>query len=175
MRIKEIMSKPAVTCPTSCTLNEAARLMWEFDCGVIPVVGENGRVAGVVTDRDICMAAYTQGKPLAQIPVTVAMATAVVASHENDTVESVERLMQDNQVRRIPILDGESRPVGLVSLNDLARRAAQSKKHAVEHEIVTTLAAVCEPRPREQAAVRAPLVAVPPPAAPQPTALRLQA
>ncbi len=175
MDVKEVMSKPVVTCPTSCTLNEAARLMWEFDCGVIPVVGEDGRVQGMVTDRDICMAAYIQGKPLSDIPVSVAMARSVVASHEHDTVESVEHLMQDNQVRRIPVLDAESRPAGIVSLNDLARLAARSKKHAVEHETVATLAAVCQPRPREQSAVRAPLVAAPTPLPSQKTALRLQA
>ena len=160
MRTSEVMSKPAVICPTSCSINEAARLMWEFDCGVIPVVDDEGRLAGMVTDRDICMAAYTQGKPLAEIPVTVAMARDVGAIHENDPVEAVEHVMQDNQVRRVPVLDGERRPVGIVSLNDLARRAAHSKKHGVDHEIVATLAAVSEPRQREQAAVRPALVGV---------------
>ena len=165
MRTSEVMSKPAVICPTSCSLNEVARLMWEFDCGVIPVVDDDGRLAGIVTDRDICMAAYTQGRLLAQIPVTVAMARSVVASHENDPVEALEHVMQDNQVRRVPVLDGEGRPVGIVSLSDLARRAARSKKHTADHELVTTLAAVSEPRQREQAAVRPPLVAVSLPAA----------
>jgi CBS-domain-containing membrane protein len=168
------MSRPAVICPASCSLNEAARLMWEFDCGVIPVVDDEGRIAGMVTDRDICMAAYTQGRLLAEIPVTVAMARHVVACYEHDAVESVERLMQDHQVRRIPVLDTDRRPVGVVSLNDLARRAARSKRHATEHEIVSTLAAVSEPRPREQADLSPPVVGVPRAVAPD-TALQLQA
>jgi CBS domain-containing protein len=162
MRIREIMSQPVVTCPNSATLNEAARLMWEFDCGVIPVLGDDGRIEGVVTDRDICMSAYTQGRPLSQIPVTVAMAKRVVAGQVNDSVESIERLMQENQVRRIPVLDGESRPVGIVSLNDLARLAGRARKHAVDHEVVATLAAVCQPHRSEPFAGRPAVMAVPP-------------
>lgn len=146
MRIKEIMSHPAVTCPTTGTLDQAARLMWEFDCGIIPVTDDEGRLAGVVTDRDICMAAYTRGEPLNAIPVTTAMARSAVAIHEGDSIEQAEQLMRDRQVRRLPVLDGDRRPVGLVSLNDLARRAALAQKSGVDRELVRTLAAVCQPR-----------------------------
>jgi CBS domain-containing protein len=148
MHVKEIMSHPAVTCPTNVTLDQAARLMWEFDCGVIPVVDDSGKVCGMVTDRDICMAAYTQGKPLSAIPVTTAMARQVVAVHTDDSIEHAEGLMRASQVRRLPVLDQESRPAGLVSLNDLARLSARANRSAVDHELVQTLAAVCQPRPR---------------------------
>lgn len=57
MHVNEIMSQPVVTAPTKCTLDAAARLMWEFDCGIVQIVGDDGRLAGVITDRDICMAA----------------------------------------------------------------------------------------------------------------------
>lgn len=146
MQIKQVMSHPVVTCPADSTLDQAARLMWEFDCGVIPVVGDDGRLMGVVTDRDICMAAYTQGRALNAIPVSTAMAKQVVAGHADDSVESVETLMRSSQVRRIPILDGENRPVGLVSMNDLARVAARAHRPGVDRELVKTLAAVCQPR-----------------------------
>ena len=78
MYVKDIMSHPAVICPAGSTLDHAARLMWEFDCGVIPVVDDAGHLCGMVTDRDICMAAYTQGKLLSAIPVTTAMAREIV-------------------------------------------------------------------------------------------------
>jgi CBS domain-containing protein len=148
MHVKDIMSHPVVTCPTSSTLDQAARLMWEFDCGAVPVVDDAGHVCGMLTDRDICMAAYTQGQPLSGIPVTTAMARQVVAVHVDDSIEHVEALMRDSQVRRLPVLDGESRPAGLVSLNDLARLSARARKSAVDRELVQTLAAVCQPRPR---------------------------
>ena len=159
MHVKDIMSHPVVTCPTSSTLDHAARLMWEFDCGVIPVVGDDGRVAGMVTDRDICMAAYTQGKPLNAIPVTSAMAHEVVAVHADDSIEHAEALMRGSQVRRLPVLDGASRPAGLVSMNDLARLSARARKSAVDRELVQTLAAVCQPRPRHDGLAPQPVIA----------------
>jgi CBS domain-containing protein len=148
MRIKDIMSQPVVTCPTEATLDHAARLMWEYDCGVIPVLDDDGRLAGIVTDRDVCMAAYTQGRTLHDIPVTTAMAKQVIAVHGNDTIENAETLMSEYQIRRLPVLDSESRPVGIVSMNDLARQAARKQRDGVEHALVQTLAAVCQPRPR---------------------------
>ena len=159
MRVKELMSQPAVTCPETATLDQAARLMWEYDCGVVPVVNDDGRLAGVVTDRDICMAAYTQGKPLAAIPVTTAMAKHVVASHTEDDIESAEALMRDNQIRRVPVLDGGARVQGVVSMNDFARTAARAKKSAVDRELVQTMAAIGRPRGHVQGdgAVTAPM------------------
>ena len=152
MQVKEVMSHPVVTCPADSMLDQAARLMWEFDCGVVPVVGDDGRLAGVVTDRDICMAAYTQGRPLSTIPVSTAMANQVVAGHGDDSVESVEASMRRNQVRRIPILDGEDRVMGLVSMNDLARLAARARRPGVDRELVKTMAAVCQPRTQAEVA-----------------------
>jgi CBS domain-containing protein len=148
MQIKDIMSHPAVTCPVTGVLDHAARLMWEFDCGIIPVVDDEGRLAGVITDRDICMAAYTQGRALATIPITTAMTTRVIAVHGEDDIERAEGLMRDNQIRRVPVLDGDGRPIGLVSMNDLARLAAQARRSGVDRELVRTLAAVCQPRGR---------------------------
>jgi CBS domain-containing protein len=148
MHVREIMSQPVVTCPEDSTLDQVARLMWEFDCGIVPVVRDDGRLAGVVTDRDICMAAYTQGRPLSAIPVTGSMARQVIASHVDDGIESVEQLMGDNQVRRVPVLDGEGRPVGLISMNDLVRLAARRGNSGDDHDLVHALAAICQPRSR---------------------------
>ena len=146
MKIQDIMSHPLVTAPANSTADLVARLMYEFDCGIVPIVGDDGRLAGVITDRDICMAAYTQGKPLSAIPVISAMAKEVVACHTGDAIESAERLMRENRIRRIPVLDQDARPVGLVSMNDIARLAAHAKKSGVDRELVETLAAVCQPR-----------------------------
>jgi CBS domain-containing protein len=147
MKIKEVMTQPVVTCPASAMLDNAARLMWEFDCGVVPVIDEHGRLTGVVTDRDICMAAYTQGKPLHAITVTSAMARDVVTVNAGESVETAEHLMSERQVRRLPVLDGDSQIAGIVSMNDLAQLAARSKRATVDRELVSTLAAVCRPRP----------------------------
>lgn len=155
MQIREIMSHPVVTCPADVTLQHAARLMWEYDCGIIPIVGDDGRLVGVVTDRDACMAAYTQGRPLSDIPIATAMAKNVVASRASESVEAVESLMKASQIRRVPIVDNEYRPVGIVSLNDLARLAARGRRNGVDRQLVETLAAVSQPRGNAEPATQA--------------------
>jgi len=152
MQIKDIMSHPPVIAPPSSTADEIARLMWEFDCGIVPIVGDDGRLAGVVTDRDICMAAYTQGRPLAQIGIASAMAKMPVACHDTDAIEAAEELMRVNQIRRLPVLDLENHVVGVISMNDIVRLAAHAKKSGIDRELVQTLAAVCQPRPAQRAA-----------------------
>lgn len=164
MHIKDIMSFPVVTCAATAMAEEAARLMWENDCGIVPVVDDDGHLSGAITDRDVCMAAYTQGMPLAAIPVTGVMARDVVAAHVHDSIESVESLMRATQIRRVPILDRDDRLVGIVSLNDLARLAARTHRNGVDRELVKTMAAVCQPRSHagvaQPALVERPSVAV---------------
>ena len=160
MHIREIMSQPAVTCPVDTTADVPAHLMWERDCGVIPLVDHDGRLAGIVTDRDLCMAALTQDKPLREIQVSSAMARGVASCSPEDTVESAEAVMRANQVRRVPVVDEEGLPVGVLSMNDLARLAARGRKNGVDREFVQTLAVVSEPRAkgvqsRPEAALRA--------------------
>jgi len=146
MQIKDVMSKPVVTCPVSVTLDQIAQRMWENDIGVIPLVDDRGKVAGVVTDRDICMAAYTQGRALTEIPAASAMAKEVFCCQADDTTQSAEWLMAQKQIRRVPVVDRDGRPLGMLALNDLTRVAADARTVAAEHEVVETLAAIGEPR-----------------------------
>ncbi len=154
MTIKELMTRPAVTCPNTSTTEHAAWLMWESDCGFVPVVDDQGRAVGVVTDRDICMAAYTQGLALRDIPVTTAMAHHVIAIHADESIDTAEHLMADNQIRRLPVIDADGTVVGVVALNDLARLAGEVRRMGLDRELVTTVAAVC--RPRAQTPAEAP-------------------
>ena len=78
MQVRNVMSQPAVTCPVNATLDTVARCLWECDLGSVPLVDDSGRVVGVVTDRDICMAAYMQGLPLNAIPAATAMAKELI-------------------------------------------------------------------------------------------------
>lgn len=146
MTAKDLMTQPLVFCDARNTLDRVAELMWDHDCGAIPVVGDDGRLAGMVTDRDVCMAAYTQGVRLADIVVTSAMSKDVLACHAEEPLETAEELMREGQVHRIPVIDSERRPIGMLSLNDLARLAARTRKSGVDREVVQTLAAICAPR-----------------------------
>ena len=150
MNASELMNTDVQSCSVNDNLQRAAQIMWENDCGVVPVVDNDSRVVGVVTDRDICMSAYTQGLPLWQIPVSSAMAKRVHGVREDDPIEAVEQLMGRVQVRRVPVLDAEARLKGILSLNDLARHAHRyvgRKSNGLSGEgISQTLAAICQPR-----------------------------
>lgn len=155
MKVGQVMKQAVATCGPHDTLDAAAGIMWDNDCGCVPVV-EDGRLAAMITDRDICMAAYLQGLPLNAIRVSSAMARNVFACRAEDTLAVAERLMRDNRIRRLPVVDADDRLVGILSLSDLAveaaREQAHRKKDVTPKEIGETLAAVSHPRPREVSA-----------------------
>ncbi len=149
MNAGEIMTRDVATVAPNATLEQAAQLMWEADCGAIPVVDGGDMVVGMVTDRDVCMGTLIQNKLLSQIPVMSVAAPEPCVAREDDPIELVESLMRSNQVRRIPIVDHDQRLVGIVSLNDIARHARHNGTHhdALSPEVVaSTLAAICTPR-----------------------------
>jgi CBS domain-containing protein len=147
MKIREIMNQPAVTCRPEDSLNTAAQLMWDHDIGAVQVVGDDGDLLGIITDRDICMAAFTRGAPLQDMEVGSAMARDVFSCQASDSLQTAEQLMGERQVRRVPVLDGDNRPIGMVTLNDLARQAAAARKrNGLDREVTQTLAAICQPR-----------------------------
>ncbi|HEU0029209.1 MAG TPA: CBS domain-containing protein [Kofleriaceae bacterium] len=154
MRVDEIMSVPAYTCHANESLMQAAKLMWDHDCGAIPVVNDKGKLVGMVTDRDISMAAYTQAKSLDEIQVHVAMSKAVVTARPDDAVTELEDLMAIHQIRRVPIIDPAGKPIGIVSLNDLARSSVRTpaKLRVGIAKVIQTLAAICQPRSEPRAA-----------------------
>jgi CBS domain-containing protein len=145
---ESIMSRDLVTCCASDSLNVAAKHLWEHDIGALPVTDERGCAVGMITDRDIAMAAYTQGQPLEQIPVHSAMSKQLWSVPPSAPVAQVEQLMQEHQVRRIAVVDEQRRPVGMISLNDLALCAGSPRTAPVAtEEVAQTLRAVSMPRP----------------------------
>jgi CBS domain-containing protein len=122
-RVRDAMTRSVVTCRADDRLNRAAQLMWEADCGAVPIVDDDGRLIGMLTDRDICMAAYTRGLPLAELSVTSAMSTALHSCKPGDSLRSLMDAMAKHQVRRVPVVDEAGQLVGIVSLADIARLA----------------------------------------------------
>jgi CBS domain-containing protein len=123
MNVAEIMKTEVASCHASETAAVAAERMWLRDVGCLAVLDEHGHVVGMVTDRDLCMAAYTQGKPLFAIPVSIAMSREVYACLPSDSVQVAEETMRIHQVRRLPVIDRHGHLRGVLSLNDLARLA----------------------------------------------------
>lgn len=118
MRISEAMTRdPKVASPDQ-TIQEVAAIMLDLDAGVMPV-GENDRLVGMITDRDIAVRAIAQGKG-PQTPVREVMTEDVKYCFEDDDLDEVARNMADQQVRRMPVVNREKRLVGILSLGDMA-------------------------------------------------------
>src|SRR5688572_15793231 len=100
--VHQLMTWPVFACSIDAPLETAVRLMWDHDCGSVPVIDGTGRLVGIATDRDACMAAYTQGAPLATIPIAVAMSKGIVACRPDDSITIAAQLMAQHQVRRLP-------------------------------------------------------------------------
>ena len=153
MLATQVMSRNVATCRPNDTLDAAACRMWQRDIGCLPVVDDSNRVTGILTDRDICMAAYTQGRRLADMLVSSAMARTVFCGTIVDRVEDIEAVMRAYKVGRVPILDEQKHVVGVVSFKDLVREAAEQRTRRNPDlsaaEIVTTLASIGEPRHTE--------------------------
>jgi len=155
MKVEEIMQRNVKACTQDDSLNIAARIMWDNDCGCVPVIATdgNGKVVGMISDRDICMAAYTQGKSLNEISVTVAMARSVLSCKPSDDLALAEAMMREARIHRIPVIDENGGVLGIVSLTDIARHALNLGEGKValgtQAEIARTLAAIREPRGRE--------------------------
>jgi CBS domain-containing protein len=147
MRIEEVMTKNVGVCRVEDTLNVAAHIMWERDCGCVPVVDDGGRVVGMLTDRDICMAAYTRGEPLTNLTAGSVMSKIVHACDPNDSVDAAGKRLETHQIRRVPVVNAEGRLVGILSLSDLTRLATKKNGFGAD-AIEATLAAVSRPRTR---------------------------
>ena len=150
MRVKELMSSKPRTCTSKQTASDAARMMWEADIGSVPVVDDDDVPVGMVTDRDVCMAAYIQGRPLNAIPILDVMSPEIYTCLEGDSVASAERTMRAWQVRRLPVLDDDGRLVGMLSLNDVVLARAEAATEKVKKRtllgLTETMAAICRHR-----------------------------
>ena len=113
MKVEDIMSAAPLTCEVSTNLAEVAHLMWEGDCGIIPITGDGNKVIGLVTDRDICMAAATRNRAPSQMCAGDVRQGDVVSCHVGDRVQTALRLMKEHRIRRLPVVtqDGTLRGV----------------------------------------------------------------
>lgn len=144
MHIEEVMSTNVITVGADESANRAAELMWNHDVGYLPVVDHEGHVIAAITDRDICMAAFTQGKPLHEITVRSAMSRTLVYVRPNAALDVAEELMRDSQLNRLPVMDGDNRAVGVVSLKDLAR-VSERRGGPAPKAVVHVLTAIAHP------------------------------
>jgi CBS-domain-containing membrane protein len=148
MKAEDIMTRDVQTCRPESSLAQAAAIMWDHDCGTMPVVDDLNRVMGMITDRDIAIAASTKGRRATDITVGEVMSGNVYACARNEDIKSALKTMRRERVRRLPVIGHDGKLAGILSLNDIVLRAEDGKgRQAPEisyDEVISTFKAVCE-------------------------------
>jgi CBS domain-containing protein len=121
MQLREVMTRHIEEIRPDANLKEAAQKMRSMDIGALPVC-ENDRLVGMLTDRDIAIRAVAEGRDPMQTCVRDAMSAGTVFCYEDDDVSEAARIMEQKQIRRLPVFNRQGRAVGIVSLGDLATR-----------------------------------------------------
>jgi CBS domain-containing protein len=155
MKVKDVMTKDVRTCGLDSDLSAVARMMSMRDCGVIPVV-DNGQIVGVITDRDICIAAGSKNREPSMVTVSEVMTRRVYSCPPDAEIRDALRIMREKQVRRLPVIDAKGKLCGILSLNDVAIKARDAAKpeELSADDVEKTLEAICRHRPeaKKQAA-----------------------
>ena len=141
MQIAEVMTPGPISCTPDTTVAEAARLMWEGDCGVLPVV-QDRLLIGIVTDRDLFIALATRNAKPSELTVGSVARPAPVTCTPSDDVHQAMGKMKSSRVRRLPVVEKDGTLVGIVSMNDLLLTIAPET--ALGSKVVDTLQTISE-------------------------------
>ena len=145
MKVNEIMTPNAKAIWLTESLADAAKLMWENDCGVLPVIKDARKVIGVITDRDICMAVAMRDTNPSSVSVEEVMTGQVYSVNSEDNIDQALQTMQEHKVRRLPVVNAEGELEGILSMNDVVLNAKSSKIGPVAYaDVVKTYQAICE-------------------------------
>jgi len=147
MKVKEVMTPDAKAIWITESLADAAKEMWENDCGVLPIIKDGRKVVGMITDRDICMATAMRNKSPSAISVEEVMNATVYATAAEEDVGQALHTMREHKIRRLPVLNPEGELQGIVSMNDIVLRAKErnGKKTQIAYaDVIKTYQAICE-------------------------------
>lgn len=152
MKVKEIMTPDPKAIWLTESLVDAAQLMWENDCGVLPIIKDGRKVVGLITDRDICMATAIKQTDPSGISVEEVMTGKVYSVNSEDDVAEALLAMQAHKVRRLPVVSADGELEGILSMNDIVLKANES--NGLDYaDVVKTYQAICQhPLPATAAA-----------------------
>jgi CBS domain-containing protein len=121
MQVREAMTRDPASCESQATLQQVAAVMVDHDCAAVPIT-RSDRVVGIVTDRDIVCRAVALGWNTAELPATSVMTTPLVAVGPDDDFDDAVRIMQENHLHHLPVIDAQGLLLGIVAQSDLGRR-----------------------------------------------------
>lgn len=146
MKVQDIMTSDVQCCGPDTNLAAVAKMMWDSDCGALPVLNVQGQVMSMITDRDICMAAATKNRPASDITVWETVSGKAYTCRLSDDVHTALDIMKREKVRRVPVVDEDGVLQGMVAMNDfvlLAGEAKGGKAPALSYEdVVRTMKAI---------------------------------
>jgi CBS domain-containing protein len=148
MIVSDLMTKNPGSVKTHDTLSAAVQIMWNADCGAVPVVDDAGQLIGIVTDRDICIASWSRGLAPNGIFVGEAMTPDPACCSPKDPIAQAAEIMRSKQIRRLPVVDSAQRLVGILSLADIVRVTTDSPtrdRDVSTHGLASTMAGICLP------------------------------
>lgn len=125
MKVKDAMHKGVQSAAPSTPVKEIAELMVRHDIGAVPVV-DRDTLLGMVTDRDLVCRVLTNGKTLSAVVAKDVMTVGVIYCRDNEEINDAIHLMEDKQVRRLPVVDTDGRLVGMLSLGDISHATSQN-------------------------------------------------
>ena len=156
MKVKEIMTVNPKACTATANLAEAASFMWDYDCGILPVVADGGRVVGLITDRDICIGGATKNRNLSNIAVEEIMTGKVYSCAPEDEVRKALETMQERKMRRLPVVAADGTLEGILSISDITLNAKETTGNKVPEisfrDLVRAYKAICARAPSAEQA-----------------------
>lgn len=146
MLVKDLMTKDVSSCRPANNMAELAEVMWNQRCGALPILDDSGRVIGIITDRDICIALGTRNIRASDVLARdVSPARCFTCSPDDDLREAL-RTMANQEVGRLPVIDEIGQLVGILSMDDVIFRAGGGSSSLSDGEIIDTIAAMREER-----------------------------
>lgn len=143
MKVKDLMTGEPGYVRADETLTKTADVMWQKDCGAVPVVDAEMRVTGMITDRDICRALTSRNKKASEIKAGETATGDVICCRADDKITDVLKKMKKNQLRRLPVRDGDKKLVGIISIRDII--FASEKKKALRKNAYSALLQLAKP------------------------------
>jgi CBS domain-containing protein len=143
MRVREAMTNRVESCSPETNLATVAGLMWEKDCGVLPVLDVSGKIIGMITDRDICIAVASRNRLASEIRVSDVMSSHVYSCRPDDDIEDALKIMEEGNVLRLPVISDDGELQGVLTIYSVVLHAGNDKSkksHSLSSErVVGTL------------------------------------
>lgn len=145
MKVQDAMTSDVGFCRSDDNLATAAHIMWEKDCGAVPILDAENRLAGMITDRDVCIAVGTRGKSASEIGVAEFCRENIIACAPDDKLKAALKKMAKNQIKRLPVVSQNGKLIGIISLTDVLLKTDEDKK--LRKKIVSALTEISKPQP----------------------------